>query len=50
MKGGPERAGEKVGEYFPVDTIGSLGVGWVGKSVTGRGNSGLEEGRRKSGG
>ena len=38
MKGGQERAGEKVGEYFPVDTDGSLGVGLVGKGVAGRGN------------
>ena len=50
MIGGPERAREKVGEYFPMDTGGSLGVGLVGKRAAGQGNREQEQGGRKSGG
>ena len=48
MKGGQERVRKKVGEYFPVDTGGSLGVGLVGKRAAGRGNPDQEQGGRKS--
>jgi hypothetical protein len=37
-RGGQERAREEVGEFFPVDTEGSLGVGLVGKMAAGQGN------------
>jgi hypothetical protein len=35
--------------HFFVDTGGLLAVGWVNKSIAGRGSPWLEEGRRKRG-